>query len=431
MPNLHQTLGLAAVAVLAAAVACAAPQRPDPVPQSETPGVDTPDSPNQDVRAAADGSVAFAADLYAQLRDEKGNLIASPYSVSTALAMTAAGADGTTFEQMQKVLRLPAKEKLGPAYGGLAAAVTAPPKVASVKPELTTANAVWAQQGYSWKKEFLQTASTGFRAKVENLDFRADPEAARGRINEWVAGETKDRIKDLVPPGAVMPDTKMVLTNAVYFKARWLDTFNKNATMPEDFTRTDGTVVKAPLMHQQGRFELTESDDLQAIRLPYDGGTVATYVLLPRKADGLPALEKALTAETLAKWTKAGAPAETTRVWLPKFKFTKPTELGPTLVKMGMTEPFDAAKANFRGMTDNPEGLFISRVIHKAFVEVDEEGTEAAAATSVVLAPGARLANPPLPKTFKADHPFLFVIKHEATGTILFLGRVEDPTRSE
>lgn len=421
MLALHHLLGAAAVALFAAVAASADSPK----------AADAPAADPKDVKAAADGVTAFAGDLYAQLRAEKGNLIVSPYSISAAVGMTAAGAEGDTLDQMRQTLHLPAADKIPGGVGGLMAAVAEPPKNARSKPELNVANAIWAQQGYPWKKEYVDRANAGFKAGVRDLDFRADPEAARAVINRWVEDQTKERIKDLVPPRAIDQGTKMVLTNAIYFKARWLETFNKANTKPAEFTKSDGSKVRTPLMYQKDKFALAETDALQVLRMPYDGGTTAMYVILPRKADALADVEKQLTGETLAKWTAPGERVEDVKVWFPKFKFTRPTELADTLAKMGMADAFSPQKANFKGMTDNPEGLFISRVIHKAFVEVDEVGTEAAAATAVVLAPASapRPVQPPPPKEFKADHPFLFVIKHEPTGAVLFLGRVEDPTK--
>lgn len=226
----------------------------------------------------------------------------------------------------------------------------------------------------------------------------------------------------------VPKDTRAVLVNAIYFKARWADPFEKGDTKPEDFTLTSGQKVRAPLMYQRRHFELYESDELQSLKLAYDGATTSMYVLLPRKSGGLPALERQLTAENLVKWT-SGVNQQEVKVWLPRFKLTVPTELANVLQKMGIHDAFNRSKANFRGMTEHPDGLYITNVVHKAFVELDEVGTEAAAATAVVMLAGGAppLAPPPPVKEFRADHPFVFVIKHEPTGAILFMGRVLDP----
>ncbi len=374
---------------------------------------------------------AFAGDLLAHMRARSGNLIVSPYSISTALAMTASGAEGTTREEMNRVLHLPEPDMLGPDFRALITCVMAQPRDAKARSELSVASSLWVQNEYPWRKDYLARAHKDFRAGLFEVDFRQHAETARGRINRRVEKETRNRIQDPVPAGALDGDTRLVLTNAIYFKARWRTEFPKSTTRPEDFTLASGQKVRAPLMYQQGRFLLHEPDGFQVLRLPYHGDT-AMYIFLPRAHDRLPALERKLDAKQLDLWmepTKNNE--EEVKVWLPRFKFTVPTELGGVLQKMGMHQAFDRNRANFHGMTDNPKGLFISRVLHKAFVDNDEAGTEAAAASVVVMGlPTA--APPPLPPRvaeFRADHPFLFVIKHETTGVILFIGRVANPTR--
>ena len=414
---------------LLAVVACTLPNSPFISPDA----VITPASATWAIQQeAANGVNAFATDLYTQLRDESGNLIFSPYSVSTALAMTAAGAQGNTRAEMDKVLHLPTSEKLSPGYRELTTIVTRPPSGAKHKPELSVANSLWHQKGHAWKKEYLAVAQDDFRATLFGADFVHDPDDARGRINRWVAKETHDHIRDLVPSGAIGADSRLVLVNAIYFKAKWGTPFEKKDTKQELFTLASGQRIRAPLMNQKGDFFLREQADLQVLQLPYDGGATSMYVLLPRTADGLPALEQKLTAENLTRWTlgRGKMPLEEVKVWLPKFKFTVPFELTPVLQKMGMSEAFDGQKANFKGMSEHPEGLFVSRVIHKAFVELDEVGTEAAAATAVSMGLATAAPAPPVRvKEFRADHPFLFIIKHEPTGAVLFLGRVLDPTK--
>jgi serpin B len=374
---------------------------------------------------------AFAADLYAHLRKEPGNLIVSPYSISTALAMTAGGAEGTTREEMNRVLHLPEPEKLGPDFRSLTAGVTAAPRDAKHRPELSVANSLWAQKGHPWRKDFFARAREEFRAGLFEVDFEKHAESARGRINRWVEKETRDRVKELVPAGALDGTTRMVLANAIYFKARWLAEFKKENTKPEDFALAGGHKVKTLLMYRQAKFVLHEPDGFQVLRLPYRGDA-SMYVFLPRTHDGLPELEKQLDAKQLEAWTGPTKAAEQeVKAWLPRFKFTVPTELGPVLQEMGMREAFDPRRANFRGMTDHPQGLCVTRVLHEAFVETDEAGTEAAAATAVVMALATAAPQPLAPRVpeFRADRPFLFVIRHETTGAVLFIGRVEDPTR--
>jgi len=380
-------------------------------------------------REAADGISAFAADLYTRLANKDGNLIVSPYSIDTALAMAAAGAQGSTRDELDKVLHLPAGDKLGPAYRSLTASVSRPAPSAKSKTELAVANALWLQKGRPLKRDYAALVREDFRAGLFETDF-TDPGAACRRINGWAEKETRDRIKDLVPATALNRNTRIVLTNAVYFKAKWAAAFKPENTKPDDFTLTSGKTIRAPLMHQKGEYSLRDEADFQVLRLPHDGEATALYVLLPRKTNGLMALEEKLTAGTLRDWTQGPpkAPVGEVQVWLPKFKFTVPVELTPFLHAMGLNEAF-ATGANFGGITDRSDGVYINRVIHKAFVEVDEVGTEAAAATATATLGGAApgLAPPPV-KEFRADHPFLFVITHEPTGTVLFIGRVLDPT---
>jgi serpin B len=384
-------------------------------------------------KKAAESVNAFAADLYGQLRGEDTNLIVSPYSVAVALAMTRAGTEGKTAAELDAVLHLPVKEKINDrqAFREMTESVTTAPRGAKQKPELAVANSLWLQQGYPWKKEFLAVGREDFHAGLFDVNFRSNPEGARGSINHWVEKETHNRIKDIVPPSALSTQTRIVLANAIYFKARWAEAFKKEDTTPEDFTLADGKKVRAPLMFHQSTYRLWETDNLQVLKLPYDGRATSMYVLLPQAADGLPVLERQLDAARLAEWTTIMNATSAVRVWLPRFKFTVPTELVEALQKLGVKDAFEPGRANFKSMTDSPEGLYINRVIHKAFVETDEAGTEAAAATAVTMALGsvAQPAPAPPPRNFRADHPFLFVIKHEPTGAVLFLGRVLDPTR--
>ncbi|MBP3958277.1 serpin family protein [Gemmata sp. G18] len=386
----------------------------------------TPDP--KDLSAAVDGLRAFATDLYAQLRADSGNLLVSPYSIGTALAMAAAGARGSTFDEMQKVLHLPAAEKLGAAYRGLAATI-ATPQLGAGRTELIVANALWAQQDHPWKVEYLARVRTDFQAELFGADFRTAARDVPARINRWVEERTRNRIRNLIAPGVFDHNTRAVLTNAIYFKSRWANVFQTHDTKPADFILSTGAQVKCSMMYQRTRFGLLESEALQILRLPYDDFSTSMYILLPREPDGLPDLERQLTAVHLTGRAAINN-ATDVKVWLPKFTFPVPTELTTTLQRMGVTEAFDSQKANFQGMTDHPEGLFLNRVIHKAFVAVDEIGTVAAAATGCAGGgcAGPRTPPPP-PKEFRADHPFLFVIKHEETGAVLFMGRVLDPTR--
>lgn len=378
-------------------------------------------SPGGDSKMAA-GTTAFAADLYGRLAGEKGNVFFSPFSIATALAMTAAGAKGNTLAQMRTVLHLP--EAGDGRFGELVAAVNGRPGEKRGY-DLTTANAVWGQKGYPWRPEFLAAVRDRFRADVRDADFKADPETARTAINAWVGEQTRDKIKDLFQPGVIDKLTRMVLANAVYFKGAWETPFHKGATKDAPFTAADGSKKDVPLMTRTGTSAYDETDGYQRLRLPYAGGQVSLVVVLPRKPDGLPAVEKRLSAELFD--VPGRRPTARVQVFLPRFKVERPYGLNGPLKALEMTDAFSDLTADFSGMlTHMPEGPpYITAVVHKAFVDVNEEGTEAAAATGVVI--GVRSAAIGQPVVFRADHPFLFAIRHDATGALLFLGRYETP----
>jgi serpin B len=376
------------------------------------------DKPAGDTPMAA-GTPAFASDLYAKLATNKGNVFFSPFSISACLAMTAAGAKGETLAQMRKVLHLPE----GNRFGELIKAVTAWPDPKKAAYELSTANAVWGQKGYPWRPEFIRTVRDGFGADVRDADFAANPESARKAINAWVEQQTREKIKELLEAGSITPLTRMVLANAVYFKGLWESPFEKDATRDAPFTLADGSKKTVPLMARTGNYAYDAADGYSRLRMPYAGGQASMVIVLPKKPDGLPEVEKKLGPEL---FTMPAARTEV-KVLVPRFKVEKPYTLNDSLKELGMTDAFDDHKADFSGMVSHtPEGmpLYISTVAHKAFVDVNEEGTEAAAATGAVVAVKSL---PPEPKVFRADHPFLFAIRHDATGAILFLGRYEMP----
>jgi serpin B len=370
----------------------------------------------------AAGTTAFGLDLYGKLKDAAGNVFLSPFSVSTALAMTAAGARGKTLEEMAAVLRLP--ENPHRAYRLMLLSLNTIPE-AKGKPayQLSTANALWAQEGYPWRAEYKKLVAEHYAAGLFDVDFASDPDAVREQINEWVKVQTREKIKDLLGPRVVTLLTRLVLTNAIYFKGDWVDAFKKEATRDRPFFLADGGKVDVPLMHRTGPYHYAEADGYQLLDLPYQGGRVSMTVLLPRKPDGLAAVEKGLTADRLAGDLKRLRPEERVHLYLPRFRVEKGFELTGPLQALGMKAAFDAA--DFGGMHTGPEKFKISRVVHKAFVDVNEEGTEAAGATGVVLE--AASPPPPQPKEFRADRPFLFLIRDSATGSVLFLGRVTNP----
>jgi serpin B len=386
-----------------------------------------------DAKAVAAANNAFAADLYSKLAAKEGNLFFSPNSIETALAMTYAGARGKTADQMAAVLHLTAgDEKVHTAFGAFMKDLNAE-KGPDGKPrgyQLSVANALWGQDGYGFLPEFLKTVKTNYGAGLSEVDFVKDTEGARKTINTWVEKETRDKIKDLIPEGVLDASTRLVLTNAIYFKGDWAEKFKKEDTKDKPFHLGGGKDVKAPMMNATKHYPYLDTADFQAVKLPYKGNELSMVVVLPKKVDGLANLEKQIApkmlSETLASWKQGGRfRSEEVVLTLPKFKMTREFGLGDVLAAMGMKDAFSASAADFSGM-DGQKDLFISAVVHKAFVDVNEEGTEAAAATAV----GVALSSMPAePITFKADHPFLFLIRHEASGAILFMGRVADPTK--
>ncbi|MFL5329274.1 MAG: serpin family protein [Gemmataceae bacterium] len=367
------------------------------------------------------GAAAFGFDLYNRLREKPGNLFCSPFSIETALAMTGSGAAGDTQSEMSRVLHL-ALDKGEAVHSGFAALVkTLTSLEGKGAPELRIANALWGSANFTFKQEFLNTLKEYYGAGFQTVNF-AEAEAARQKINGWVEEQTKDKIKELFPQGVLNEMTRLVLVNAIYFKGTWKTTFDKEATQDAPFY--GATEVKVPLMHKTFRMQYAEGDDWQAVELPYRSSDLTMVVALPRKRDGLAGLEAKLNPQSWAKETSKLNP-EMVALSLPRFKSESAFALKDTLSAMGMAAAFSPDRANFSRMSDEKQ-LFIQAVIHKAVVEVNEEGTEAAAATGVAV--GARSAAPTRePKVVTCDHPFLYFIRDTKTGAILFMGRLTDP----
>jgi serpin B len=378
--------------------------------------------PATDWSKLVNGNNAFGMNLYGQLKGEDGNLFLSPFSISTALSMCAAGAKGKTLEEMTKVLQLP--EGAHAAFGAIIKSLNEEQDAKKRGFTLSTANALWAQQGYPWKPEYKNLVSREYSAGLFDVDFISKTEEARGTINAWVEKETKDKIKNLLPQGTVTRDTRLVLTNAIYFKGDWQNPFKKEATKDLPFTLAGGKKVDAPLMHRVGGYSYAETDAYQVLDMPYTGRRISMTVILPRKADGLSAIEKEATGEKFAAILKTLRMEKEVHVHLPRFKTEKSFTLNQPLQALGMKAAFQGA--DFSGMHTGGEQLDISAVLHKAFVDVNEEGTEAAAATGVVVGVTS-VAPPPTPRYFRADRPFLFFIRDQKTGSVLFMGRVENP----
>ena len=377
----------------------------------------------ESMKALAEGNTRFALELYDKLRVADGNLFLSPYSISAALAMTYAGARGETASQMVKALDLALpQDELNPAFADLQGQLNALQEKGGI--QLNVANSFWPQAGYPLLGSYVSLVKRYYGVTATPLDYRSDKETARGRINAWVEEQTRNRIKDLIQPGMLDPSTRLVLANAIYFKGNWSTAFKREATKDIPFYRLAGDPIRVPTMVQREQFGYEDHGDLQVLELPYAGKELSMLVLLPKKTDGLPDLEKRLTPDNLGKWTNGLAGREV-EVFLPKFRMTSRFDLGRTLSSMGMVDAFVAGKADFSGMNGKPGWLYIGIVVHKAFVDVNEEGTEAAAATGV----GVKMAALPVrTPVFRADHPFFFLIRHNPTGSILFMGRVLDPT---
>jgi serpin B len=381
-----------------------------------------------DQAEAVKGSNAFAVDLYGQLSAQPGNLFFSPESVSTAFGMAYAGAHGQTATEMAHVFHftLP-PERLHPAFGALLAGMNAPHRGYA----LSVADALWAQQDEKFLPAYLNLVEANYGAGFRAVDFKTAPDSARATINQWVEKQTNDKIQNLLGPGTVTPLTRLILTNAIYFKAAWADQFEKNGTKNEDFHLSAGKTIQAPTMHNWGGYEYFKGPAFQALLLPYEKGEISMLILLPDDVDGLPALEHSLSAGNLEKWVASLSYAHEVIVSLPRFKIAQQFELSSTLEELGLKSAFDASTADFSAMTGD-RSLVISAAIHKAYIDLDENGTEAAAATAVVMemAMAARPSSPPPPPIiFTADHPFLFLIRDNESGGILFMGRVTDPTK--
>ena len=375
-----------------------------------------------DVAQAVKDNNRFALEIYGKLAAGEGNLFLSPYSITTALAMTYAGAKGQTAEQMAKTLHYTLEsDKLHAAFASLIKEQNGAGTKRAYK--LSVANALWAQKGYGFRPDYLQLVRTNYSAGLQELDFSAAPESARKTINDWVDKQTQSKIKDLIPEGAIKQDTRLVLTNAIYFKASWSERFAEDATKKQDFWITADQKVQALMMHRKDDYSLVDGDTFQLLYMPYENYDLSMIVILPKRKDGLKEIEKTITAANLEDWLKLRK-LHSVDVKFPKFKFTSEFKLKTTLAQMGMPIAFSNA-ADFSGMA-SAEKLAIDEVIHKAFVDVNEKGTEAAAATAVLARPTS--LPPELPKAnFHADHPFAFLIRDNRSGSILFAGRVQNP----
>lgn len=394
-------------------------------PASDKPDA-TPVTPGGAAEPAVAASNAFGFALHQTIMGGEGNLAYSPASISIALAMTYAGAKGDTAEEMKKALRFP--EKAGDLHGGWATVINGWQNAENV--EISVANRLYGDKKYTFEAPYLSLTKTSYGAPLLPVDFVGAPEAQRTLINDWVEKQTRDRIQDLIPAGGVSSDTRMALVNAIYFKSKWATPFDVKHTAEADFAAPKGN-VKVPMMSQTEHMSYAEVDGVKLAERRYANADFAALFVLPEKPDGLPELEKKLDAKLFASWTSALS-GERVEMKLPRFAIEQkePVELGKNLQTLGMSAAFQRGVADFTGITNpkNPEDrLFVEKVYHKAFVGMDEAGTEAAAATAVMM--GRAGAAPSEPKVFHADRPFLFFIRDLETGLVMFTGRVVEPAK--
>ncbi len=385
-----------------------------------------PEFSDQDILMLAQGNTAFALDLYARLRDRRGNLFFSPFSITNALAMTYAGARTRTEEQMRETLHFSISQ---PALHHVSAALNFELQANALQHEnrLFIANALWGQRSYSFEPDFCDLLAETYDAPFNEVDFDQSPEAARAAINDWAEAKTKGCVKELI--AKVTPLCRLVLTNAIYFLGKWKNPFDHAYTRSEPFTVKASLFsekkIQVPMMRQTDRFAYLEEPTFQALELLYVGEELAMLILLPKKIGKLAELEAWLTPQNLDAWTAKLRPCKV-QTFLPKFKINWNTELSDPLAAMGMPDAFSRDRADFSGITHDSDGLYIAKVIHNANVDVGEEGTEAAAATAVLM---DTWSAPPEPMTvFRADHPFVFLIRDCRTKIVLFVGRLVNPS---
>jgi len=396
--------------------------------QSDKERITSPLVPTSEQALLVEGNSAFAFELYQALKGQGGNLFYSPYSISLALAMTYAGARGETARQIADTLQfLLGQDRLHPALNWLDAELAKRGEGAQGKDgegfRLNIVNAIWGQKDYEFLTGFLDILAENYGAGLRILDFITETEASRLAINDWVSDQTEGRIEDLIPQGAINELTRLVLTNAIYFNAAWAYPFDEDVTANGPFYLLDGGQVTVPMMKQTETFGYVKGEGYQALELPYDGGELSMVILLPASGN-FETFEKGLRAQQVADII-SGLQSNRVTLTMPKFEFKSQFGLNDVLAGMGMPIAFSPDEADFSGMTGKPE-LFISDVVHKAFVAVDEAGTEAAAATAVIVGVTSVPAEPPV--TVTIDRPFIFLIRDIETGAILFVGRVLDPS---
>jgi serpin B len=395
------------------------------------------------IQSVVDGNTRFALNLYGQQATNPGNLFFSPYSISTCLAMLYAGASGNTEQQMSQVLGFGTnQEQFASFFGKLQAGLKSDQETNAI--ELNIANALWIQEDFPVLPSFLETATNQYQASVGQADFTTDADAVTQSINAWVARETRNRIQNILSPGSITRDIRLVLANAIYFLGKWTVSFQETNTETQPFFLSSSTVMEVPLMHQPllsapdgqpilfnymqsypAQSTSTSSNDFQALELPYGSNQLSMVILLPSQLDGLEQLEHQLSPTFLSDVLSRMAP-QPVEIFLPRFTLQSTLDLGDTLESMGIVDAFTPFAADFSAI-DGANDLFVGFVVHKAWGEIKESGTEAAAATVIgVVATSVG----PSHLIFRADHPFLFVIRDTQTGSVLFMGRLTTPSAS-
>ncbi len=415
-----------ASALVALLIGCSVPKATAQILKSDKPRDTAPKISADATKTLVDGDTAFALSLYQLVRTTEGNLFFSPYSISEAMAMTWAGAKGETEADMASAMHfLLPQTQLHPALNGLDLDLASRGQGAKGKDgegfRLHVVNAIWGQQGYKFTPQYLDILATNYGAGLRVLDFMKQPDPSRITINDWVAQQTENRIKDLIPTGSINSLTRLVLTNAIYFNAAWAQPFQKGATSDAAFHRLDGSDVTVAMMRQTDSFRYSEGTNYQATELPYDGNELSRIVILPT-AGAFGDFEQSFDSASL-KAIVDGLKTREVALTMPRFGYETSMSLKQSLGALGMGIAFTDS-ADFSGM-DGAHDLRIQDVIHKAFVAVDEDGTEAAAASAVIV---GTTAMPVDTAEMRVDRPFLFLIRDYLTGTVLFLGRVADPS---
>jgi serpin B len=426
---------LAMASLILAALFIAGCTGPDTAPEASPPAEKTPDmtpppgSPANGQESVVAANNQFALDLYTHLAEDPEysgeNIFFSPFSISSALAITYEGARGETAREIQEVFAFPGDiPTMREGYLGIIAGINSGTSAYSLR----MANALWAEETYPFLPEYITIADRTYGAKTTNLGFITNPDTSRLIINQWIEEQTEEKIKDLIPAGSITPLTRLVITNAIYFKGTWVKQFDEEKTTVEDFRTGTGVTVQIPMMQRTDRnatYGYTETRHLQVLQMPYEsdsGKQLSMLVLLPKDGN-LATLEQSLDANTLPE-LQQNLTKQQVMVYFPKFTMETKYSLPRTLSAMGMPTAFTGS-ADFSGM-DGTGSLYIADVIHQAFVDVNEEGTEAAAATAVIIMKSSAPAEEQVP-VFRADHPFIFIIRDDETGLILFMGRVEHP----